>query len=44
MTVSGTTILDYLENFLRGTNERLLLGIIGVIGILSGFVHYKEDF
>ncbi|NLW25177.1 MAG: alkaline shock response membrane anchor protein AmaP [Clostridia bacterium] len=44
MTVSGTTILDYLENFLRGTNERLLLGIIGVIGILSGLFIIRKTF
>lgn len=43
LALGWTTPLTYLELFLRGSNERWMLGILGVISILIGFIILRKS-
>ncbi|MFZ5943393.1 MAG: alkaline shock response membrane anchor protein AmaP [Bacillota bacterium] len=44
LAVGWTTPLTYLDNFLRGTNERWVLGILGLIGTLISLAVIRTTF
>jgi len=44
LALGWTTPLNYLESFLVGTNERWVLGILGIIGVLTGVTILRNIF
>ncbi|MGI6225439.1 MAG: alkaline shock response membrane anchor protein AmaP [Peptococcales bacterium] len=43
LALGWTTPINYIENFLTGTNERWVLGILGVISVLAGFLLLRNS-
>jgi len=43
LSLGWTTPLDYLDNYLTGVNQRWILGILGVIGILISIMLLRNS-
>lgn len=44
LALGWTTPINYLENFLTGTNERWVLGILGIVSVIAGFFLLRNSF
>lgn len=44
LALGWTTPLDYMESFLQGTNERWVLGILGILSVLVSLFLLRNSF